>query len=333
MALSPEQLKRFAAVEEVKDSIARRYLSRPGFTGVGVGLKEVDGRQTDELAVVFFVAKKGDVTADEMLPRVVGGVPTDVVELNLRTDLSSSAAASAESRAGRPEELETDRKKYDRLVGGINIAPSKYSDGFGTMGIMVEDADSDDAMMLSNYHVMASGGGAERGEDVCQPSRSSTITGWCSNCAEVERWSVGNVELGGKRYGIDAAVAKRTHREVSFGEIADIGRIGGVAFAGAGGLSTPVLKRGAESGRTEGNLSYVGTTIRWDFGPPFGTQELENQILIRGGFAVQGDSGSIVVKEDGLIAIGMIWSIDGGGYVVACQLPPVIEALDIIFKV
>ncbi len=58
---------------------------------------------------------------------------------------------------------------------------------------------------------------------------------------------------------------------------------------------------------------------------------LENTWTIRGDdgepFALPGDSGSLVVSEDGSSAIGLIFAVNNaGGYAIFCELAPVLSA-------
>ena len=56
----------------------------PNVVGVGLGLKEKDRTRTDQLAVVVFVTHKipkEELVSQELVPRKVGGLETDVIEI------------------------------------------------------------------------------------------------------------------------------------------------------------------------------------------------------------------------------------------------------------
>ncbi len=45
-----------------------------------VGLKYVDGKMTDQMAIRAYVDKKADVPPQDVIPSTVEGIPTDVIE-------------------------------------------------------------------------------------------------------------------------------------------------------------------------------------------------------------------------------------------------------------
>jgi len=67
-------------VRRVKERAEAELLRLPGVTGVDIGPKIVDGRETGQLSIRVYVSKKHDVPETEAIPRQIDGVPTDVVE-------------------------------------------------------------------------------------------------------------------------------------------------------------------------------------------------------------------------------------------------------------
>lgn len=67
-------------VTRVKSQVEDELLRIPGVTGVDVGPKIVGGRETDTLAIRVYVQRKADVPAEQMIPKEIHGVPTDVIE-------------------------------------------------------------------------------------------------------------------------------------------------------------------------------------------------------------------------------------------------------------
>ena len=65
-----------AAKLEVEDDL----LKLPGVTGVDIGRKIVSGRETDDLAIIVYVERKGHFAAGQDIKPVLGGVKTDVIE-------------------------------------------------------------------------------------------------------------------------------------------------------------------------------------------------------------------------------------------------------------
>lgn len=67
-------------VSQVKDKAEARLLRIPGVTGVGVGYKIVGDHPTSTMAIRVYVKHKRDVPEQEMIPREINGIPTDVIE-------------------------------------------------------------------------------------------------------------------------------------------------------------------------------------------------------------------------------------------------------------
>lgn len=352
--LDQVQEQEYERLRAIKDRISDEYLRRPGIRGVGVGFKKVGGRETDRLAVRFYVAAKRTVAASEALPRELDGVPTDVIEFDphpgrlptasVPAGQEHHAASQGEPGAARAHnERQVDTKKYDPLLGGISIGPSrmvgKDEDTYttGTLGLMVYDGgpDREDGfvpMMLSNAHVMCGDDGkARKGDKICQASRRDTALFWCSDCAKLERWKVDNVKVDGRMYGVDAAVAVRTHRKVAMWEIADVGMVGGSAQAR---VHMEVLKRGRTTGITYGRITDITCDVSEDFGVGYGIKTLFNQIVIESGnkndFVEDGDSGSVLLDRATKKVVGLCWAGSSSStWGVASPMAAVLQALEI----
>lgn len=66
--------------DDVLERHRKRLLGYPGVTSVAVGNKVTGGHETQQRAIVVFVKKKRDVPREERIPRMIDGMPTDVVE-------------------------------------------------------------------------------------------------------------------------------------------------------------------------------------------------------------------------------------------------------------
>ncbi len=193
-------------VRESAERSRRELLKLPNVVGVGVGLKEVSGIQTGELAVAVLVESKvpaAQLAQNEAVPRLVDGFPTDVIEVGqLRAldelrDLDerralgpgrskSSARQSGPRRSGprrsgphqssprQPKPLRPeDHRRYLRpACPGTSIG--HYIVSAGTFGALVWDQRTGDPLILSNNHVLANStngrdGRARKGDLVLQP--------------------------------------------------------------------------------------------------------------------------------------------------------------------
>jgi len=76
--------KAYARVQEVKETHETALMDDPNVIGVGVGLRFVEGKPTDEVALIIMVRRKLPETLleeGEMLPAELDGVPVDVQEV------------------------------------------------------------------------------------------------------------------------------------------------------------------------------------------------------------------------------------------------------------
>ena len=77
---------RLDTARRVKERYEESLMNYPGVVGVGLGLRQLKGSLTDEVAIIVMVRQKrglDDLEAEEVLPRELDGVPVDVQETGL----------------------------------------------------------------------------------------------------------------------------------------------------------------------------------------------------------------------------------------------------------
>lgn len=144
----------FQRIIQIQTSFQMDLMARRNVVGVAVGFKETEGIITDTPAVVVLVEQKKPLAAlsvDEMIPREVGGVRTDVYEV------------------GFLQAQQTPRDRYRPTIpGGVSIGHYKVT--AGTLGAMVRDRTTGERFILSNNHVLANSNEALVGDAVLQPA-------------------------------------------------------------------------------------------------------------------------------------------------------------------
>ena len=156
------------SIRRAKASAEGELLKRKGVVGVGVGKKIVKGKKSQEMSIRVYVKKKlpkAKVARKDMIPAEIDGYKTDVIERKFV--LHDRRAPVADLK------LQVDAGTYNPLTGGISIGPCRSVDGsvfVGTLGCVVEDRNTGDRMMLSNFHVMALDNSWSVGDTMAQPA-------------------------------------------------------------------------------------------------------------------------------------------------------------------
>lgn len=294
----------------VKSFVERELLERPNVTGVDVDYKTVDGKQTNELALVVWVREKtDDVPEEELIPPKLHGVQTDVIEGEFFPSLPKVKVAKAKAKtkakkakvkseailAQAPENVTDDIA--NPLVGGVSVGPCDVN-GYGTLGVTIVYQGLH--MILSNLHVLAPSLNPQ-GALITQPGNSMG-----GNCPTTLAGTFHSGFLG-QPSNVDAALAVIQNRFAVQGRILLIGQITGtdVTFPGDN-----VAKYGATSQFTTGRVASDTFTVRINY-PTFGPQIFYNQLRIVNdvqgqSFQSPGDSGAILLNED-REAVGLMY--------------------------
>jgi hypothetical protein len=308
-----------AEINFVRGKHQSSMLERENVVGVGVGYKVHRGKQTDELCLVVLVSKKLPVEAVDpksLVPKSIDGVNTDVVEVGVI----------------RTHQSRTDR--WRPIPAGVSVGHFKIT--AGTFGCMVRDQASNARLMLSNNHVLAASNNAQLGDPVLQPGPADG--GGVDNdiVARLERFApisfneeppscqiatgvAGLInqlaQLLGSQHRlipirqdpqamnqVDAAVAKPVEGVELSDEILDIGAIGGVTPAK---LGMRVRKSGRSTGFTTGTITVMDATVDVNYGDRIARFDSQ---LISTSMSAPGDSGSLLVAEDSLLAVGLLYA-------------------------
>src|SRR5919107_5386774 len=139
-------MKSLDELKDIKRRAKKELFSKPGVTGVGVGYKEVSGKETKEPAIRVYVKKKhSDIPKDEAIPSEIDGALTDVIE-----DPEVVAYSNPSSRIGG-------QTSQGMLVGGAEIGPARTfgnnRSNSGTIACII--GGQNEPMILSSYHVLA----------------------------------------------------------------------------------------------------------------------------------------------------------------------------------
>ena len=268
---------------------------------------------------------KEDVPEAQLVAEEIAGVRTDVIEygeLRAQADILD-AASWALTQKRRP------------CPPGFSIGHPKVT--AGTLGAWVHRGDSEAYFMLSNNHILASSNDAEKGDAIRQPGPADggTEGDEVARLTEFVRIHFAS-EPNAESNKVDASVAEVLSLELVKLEIPAIGHICGFRDFE---LGERVRKTGRTTETTEGLVETVGATSRVNYGEKKGLAIFSDQFVVRtehdtGGrdFSQGGDSGSVLVAEDGFVGgllVGGLLFAGGSGVTIANRISHVVSLLNL----
>lgn len=309
-----------------KQIATEKYLPQSGIVGMGIGYKNIEGQEVNELSLVILVEEKlplAALTHSRALPPIIHNVATDVVQVGKLEVLPPAQAAPERTDRWRP------------APPGVSIGHPKIT--AGTFGAVVREKVTANRLMLTNNHVAANSNDANLGDDCFQPGpydggSPGDIIGNLhkfmeidfgqvdsGDCPLAESYAyVGNLiaELFKSKHRVkaiqsnpqavnvmDAAVVKPLHVEDVRPEILDIGLVTGTVEAT---LGMKVMKSGRTTGFTKGIITLLDAIVDVSYGGGK-TARYERQFLT-GAMSEGGDSGSLLVSEDSREAVGLLFA-------------------------
>jgi hypothetical protein len=293
-------------------------LERENVVATGIGYKVRGGERTGTLSIVCSVVKKvpdARLSGRALIPREVGGIPTDVVETG----------------AFRALQARTDR--WRPAPAGVSIGHKNIT--AGTLGCLVRDDQG--TYILSNNHVLANMNDGVAGDAILQPGPYDGGSLSADQIAELARFipisfllpetpsdcSVGRgaaalANLFARAVGsrtrlravrmqveenlVDAALARPLNAGDLRNDILEIGIIAGLK---QGDLGMAIKKSGRTTGLTTGEIQQVDVTADVSYG---GTRVARfTDQLLAGAMSQGGDSGSAVL-DTGNNLVGLLFA-------------------------
>ncbi|MCA9931276.1 MAG: hypothetical protein KC419_22480 [Anaerolineales bacterium] len=211
-------------------------------------------------------------------------------------------------------------RAFNPLVGGISVSNGLLT-GSGTLGGLVQDRVTGDAMILSNWHVLVGGWHVFPDTPIYQPG-----TGDAGGPAH----TVAHLSRDGMSQHLDAAVALVDGTRPLINEQHKIGPVCG---AGNPMLGQTVYKSGRTTGVTYGIVSGIDGYLTMYYG---GVRRVIrhtihiSQMPTGGQVSAPGDSGSWWLDVVTNCAIGLHFAgSNDPEFGVAMAMPQVLDALDV----
>jgi hypothetical protein len=313
-------------LEDVRQAAAAScpsLIARRNVVAVGVGRKVVNGRETDQLAIVISVIAKlppNVLRASEVVPSAIDGVPTDVV------------------RTGPIFALQSPTGRFRPAPGGVSIGHASIT--AGTLGCIVQK--NGRRYILSNNHVLANSNDAEVGDAIVQPGPADGGRDPGDRIARLSEWvqiqfddgdvadspcHIGDTIAGilnvaafvagrGTRLRVvrprveasvvgnlvDCAIAEPLNDADVTGEILQLGTPAGIA---EGTLGMRVRKSGRTTGLTTGTIQQIDVTVQVSYG--VGQVATFVDQFMAGPMSQGGDSGSAVVDDTNRL-VGLLFA-------------------------
>ncbi len=270
-------------IQEIKAAVEEEFLDKANVLGVGIGYKEVGGKETTDLCLQVYVEKKlpqKELVAEALVPETVDGLPTDVVEVGVIEAQTYTACI----RPARP---------------GYSIG--HYRITAGTFGALVKSKCCSGVYILSNNHVLANSNNARIGDPILQPGPYDRRP--CEPRVIGRLAAFVPIHFGRGAYNlVDAALARPIdYRYVMpYFPNGEIPRGTTVAR-----LGMKVVKFGRTTQYTRGIVRGVDVTV----GVRYGGGKVgffRNQILTTN-MSRGGDSGSLLLSSDGR-AVGLLFA-------------------------
>lgn len=318
--ITPEEMtKAQAALAKVQVD----WLAQEGVTAVDLGFKWSQGEMTGQLAIRVHVARKkplAELSQEELFPKEVDGIPVDVIEAVYGIQIMLEGDAQLEAAVdGRDQ-------RFTEIPLGVSIGCPNVT--AGTLGAKVYDAATQEAYVLSNWHVLVGSPTDSPNQVIWQPGRLDG--GQASDkFAEVTRSILGP---------FDAALARLTGERPVLETTLEGDYISAATVPQLGMM---VWKSGRTTGRTAGFIDGVMMTTQLNYGAA-GVRRLEQVFRIvprpgsppGGEISMGGDSGSVWVDEVSGKAVGLHFAGEVGNdpeFALAHDINPVMVRLGFIF--
>lgn len=318
-------------------------LHKPNVVAVGVGYKVKNGKKTNDLAIICSVSRKidkNDLYESDRIPQKIYEVVTDVIQ-------------TGEIKAIRLKRTDVIRPAFS----GVSIGHKDIT--AGTFGCLVKK--NGQKYILSNNHVMANCNDAEIGDPITQPGpydggsvSKHTIAhlsefvpinyvGQTNSSCFLSKTLIRflnffsslfgsyhrfNIERVQAEYNlIDAALAKPISDDLVSQDIFDVP--GEICSWSTPFLGMKIKKSGRTTGVTYGTIDQVDVTTTVNYGGS--RNAIFTDQLIAGPMSQGGDSGSVVIANDGTNnAIGLLFA-GSEEVTVINDIRDVIEMLEIDF--
>lgn len=323
-------VNRYNAIVPVKQDVEADLIKQPDVTGVGIGFKKVGGEETDELAILVFVKKKGYFESSFRVPAQYKGIKTDVIEGVFRPADQHVSAPSG-------EDVGININRYDPVKGGCSTSPARLLDGkksAGTLGVMVKDNVTGGNFYLSNWHVFcgtADWSAPQVDRRIIQPGLFDGGKVPADVIGVLQRGHVGKKTIGnGHDVYVDAAVCDSTGRK----GVKSIIEIGDLAGARVGELNAGIIKYGRTTELTQGRITDLHFTVKLNYGGTTGEVIFYDQyrydtLTVGKPVAQQGDSGAIITDKDKYAVALHFAANDTGSIGLGNPIGTVLEAMNI----
>jgi hypothetical protein len=284
--MAEEQLEfQLAQVQQAKENHEAEVFEKPNVIGVAAGLKQVNGKETKDLAIIVLVENKkseDELLADQVVAREYGGVKTDIQEVGRIV----AQAYTAHIRPARP----------GYSVGHFGITA-------GTFGCLVRDIYPPCRVhILSNNHVLANSNAAGIGDPILQSGPHDGGTYPADMIARLSRF-VPMFFNDPDRYNlVDGALALPLDQRNVIPSIVGLGIPSGTKEAT---LSLDVVKSGRTTQTTVGKVTAINATVAVQYG--VGVGYFRNQILTTN-MSQGGDSGSLLLSRADRKAVGLLFA-------------------------
>lgn len=274
----------------------RNVVETPNVVAVGISEKISDNVRTGNLAVTFYVAEKkplNQLSGDEAIPQALAldltngsTVPTDVIEVGY-PELEPAPLALPNPQAQRGP-----------IQPGFSISHPQIT--AGTLGAIVKKGGKFYA--LSNSHVLARSGVAQKGDKIIYPARNDGGNLNADVVAELEDFIT--FQLGGDFVNrVDCAIAVLLPEKLA-DLVQDIYQIGLPTGTAKPKRGMQIVKAGRTTGKTLGEVRDVNFRLQLNYPDGIGKIGFLDQVFCTR-YSAGGDSGALVLESQSMKAVGL----------------------------